>query len=186
MAMANDNMIVDYVLDPLHPRRLDIAMELVKNYPQIKRDVIFDFATRLEAKFAEQFPTFTINVTLKRYERERYVGVTITNSSWQNLRINLEAQTWGCRGFVIGVQNAEESGSDMPELSAALNSQYGAGDRSSGWPYYRKVDNFADWDNETLVELRKPSTLDFFVDQFESIRLIAEPIINRALLPPET
>jgi hypothetical protein len=40
MAMANDNMIVDYVLDPLHPRRLDIAMELVKNYPQIKRDVI--------------------------------------------------------------------------------------------------------------------------------------------------
>jgi hypothetical protein len=74
----------------------------------------------------------------------------------------------------------------MPKLSAALNSQYGAGDRSSGWPYYRKVDNFADWDNETLVELRKPSTLDFFVDQFESIRLIAEPIINRALLPPET
>jgi hypothetical protein len=184
--MANDNMIVEYVLDSLHPRRLEIAMELVKSYPQIKKDVIFDFASRLEDKFAEQFPTFTINVTLKRYERERYVGVTIANSSWQSLRISLESQTWGCRGFVIGVQNAEESGSDMPELSAALNSQYGAGSRNSWWPYYRKVDNFPDWDNETLVELRKPSTLDFFVEQFESIRLIAEPIINRSLLAPET
>lgn len=179
-------MIVEYVLDPLHPRRLEIAIELVKNYPQIKRDIIFDFATQLEAKFAEQFPTFTVNITLKRYERERYVGILITKPSWKNIGISLEAQNWGCRGFIIGVKNSEESGDNLPELSAALNSQYGAGTSSQWWPYHRQVDNFADWNNDTLVELRKPSILDFFVDQFESIRFIAEPIINRALLSPGT
>lgn len=184
--MANDNMIVEYVLDPLHPRRLEIAIELVKNYPQIKRDIIFDFATRLEAKLSEQFLACTVNSALKRYERERYVAVVITQSSWQNMGISLEAQTWGCKDFVIGVRNIEAPIINLPELSAALHSQYGAGRSNQWWHYYRQVDNFADWNNDTLSELRKPSTLDFFVDQFESIRLIAEPIINRALLSPGT
>lgn len=184
--MANGNMIAEYVLDPLHPRRLEIAIELVKSYPQIKRDIIFDFATKLEARFAEQFPTFTRKVSLKSYERDRYVGVAITTSSWPRLFISLEAQNWGCRGFIIGVQNAEASERTLPELTVALNHQFGAGRSNQWWLYFRQVDHFAHWDNETLIELRKPSTLEFFVDQFERIRLIAEPIINKARLTPET
>ena len=58
--MANGNMIVPYVLDPLHPKRLEIAIEIVKSFPQIKSEIICDFATRLASQCAIQFPAFTV------------------------------------------------------------------------------------------------------------------------------
>ena len=184
--MTNGNMIVPYVLDPSHSQRLEIAIEIIKSYAQIKRAIILDFINTLKSRFATQLPTFTTetNVDLGEYERERYINIiSITKPSWkrdgQGIEIVLQSQERGLRGFIIGVSKSDhESKDDWPELFGELVSRYGQGDSHPWWYYSRRIDKFAVWDHETLLELRKPSTLDFFVEQFETIRSIAEPIID--------
>ncbi len=180
--MANGNMIVPYVLDPLHPKRLEIAIEIVKSFPQIKSEIICDFATRLASQCAIQFPAFTVESSLKNYGREPYGYLAITKPAWkEGMSICLEAQNAGLRDFVIGVQKSEESGGSWPELFAGLHEQYGSGRSNQWWYYYRRITKFADWNHDTLRELCKPSTLDFFVDEFDHIRGIAEPMIDYAM-----
>lgn len=178
--MANENMIVQYVLDPQNPSRLKIAIEIFKSYPEIKRKIIFDFVDKLEYRLKAEFPTFNVDDSLKDYEHDRYVGISITKHFWQDAYIHLQAQEWGLGGFTIGISKSKASENTWPELFEELNKTYGPGRRQQWWYYYRRVDNFADWKDDTLIELREPGTVDFFVDQFESIRSIAEPIIDSA------
>src|SRR6266446_313735 len=122
--MTNGNMIVPYVLDPSHSQRLEIAIEIIKSYAQIKRAIILDFINTLKSRFATQLPTFTTetNVDLGEYERERYINIiSITKPSWkrdgQGIEIVLQSQERGLRGFIIGVSKSDhESKDDWPEL----------------------------------------------------------------------
>jgi hypothetical protein len=187
-AMANGNMIVPYILDPSHPQRLEIAIEIVKSYAQIKETIIWDFINKLKSSFATQLPEFTVEVECEGYERGKYHYIAVEKDSWQRdgqgIRIVLQSQKRGLRDFIIGVSKADHPSEDeWPELFVELESNYGPGRRHPWWYYFRRIDRFADWDHETLMELRKPSTLDFFVEQFERIRSIAGPIIDSTMVP---
>ena len=57
--MANGNMIVPYILDPSNSIRLEIAIDIVTSYPQIKQEIVFDFVSRLKSRLETQFPAFT-------------------------------------------------------------------------------------------------------------------------------
>ena len=198
--MANGNMIVPYVLDPSNLKRLEIAIDVAKSYPQIKQKIVFDFVRGLKSELEKQLPALIkVRNDLEEdgydFERKKNVEIiSLTKPSWkrddQEIKICLQGQDKGLKGgFMIGVSKSQESNEGWHELLEELQSKYvSSGTSHSWWYYFVKIDQFADWEYDTLIELRKPSTLDFFVKQFESIRAIAEPFIDsdhRAIANPQ-
>jgi len=47
--MANANIIVPYVLDSANAKRLEIAVEIVKSYPEVKHKIVCDFLNALQS-----------------------------------------------------------------------------------------------------------------------------------------
>lgn len=83
--------------------------------------------------------------------------------------------------MTVGISKCEQTEDDWPELFTKLNDNFQRGKKHSWWYYYSLVDGFRDGNNDTLLKLRDPDTLDFFIEQFERIRAIAEPIIDGAM-----
>src|SRR2546429_9990047 len=91
--MANGDIIVPYVLDPPNARRLEIAVKIVKSYPEIKHKIICDFLSALQSRLADQYPAFTVNVYQfqpKEYERKKYFQIILmTKPSWKRDQQNI-------------------------------------------------------------------------------------------------
>ena len=138
---------------------VELALGVLAAKKRISERIIKDFLTRLEAELGLQARdmggSWKVVNELKTNPFERYSQVYMTKRDWNDLyRIALGPESWGARGFILGVWNHEDTLGqrlDGGRIMAALQGHVRSGLTSDAWPFWMWADPYRNWDDERTL-----------------------------------
>jgi hypothetical protein len=138
---------------------VEFALGILAARQQTNERIIKDFLARLEADLgmkARQLgdPWRVVN-ELKTNPFERYSHIYMTKQGWNDLyRISLGPESWGARGFILGVWNNWDTLGqrlDGGRIKAALQGLVRSGTTTDYWPFYMWADPYRNWVDERTL-----------------------------------
>ena len=186
MADTETGQIVSFLQEPDNP---DIAAAVHRHWPEARRDLLRVFAKRLARRIStevgERFHLKCEHSVTGRDDKYQAISLFRDRGAWslasETVQIRLEAQGPGLKEWLIGVCGGKGV---IPDT--ALADTLGKGRSTSGWPWFRFVDDsWKSWD-DIAPDLARETEADgdatrYFLNRFHQICEKAVPIIDDAV-----
>lgn len=195
---ATTHQVVSFLSQP---DNFGVATAVHREWPTVRDGIVNAFAERLRDRVRDEIrpihgDDIECHWTLDKRQRINRTHLDVTRPSWSktvNVRIRLEAKSYGPNGWVIGTL-IYGGGQKKPtdDLRRALRERLGdqldgGQDRGSFWPWQQEVEQkWRHW-LDILRTIAEPESKDaeaatqYFVDRFVKICEIAVPEIDRVL-----